>query len=46
VGCFFLEKQKVVLFPKYKKNGWEAAASALTFPPKGIISISMETQLR
>jgi len=29
VGCFFLGKQKVVLFPKYKENGWEAAASAL-----------------
>jgi len=29
VRCFFLGKQKVVLFPKYRKNGWEAAASAL-----------------
>jgi len=29
VGCFFLGKQKVVLFPKYRENGWEAAASAL-----------------
>jgi hypothetical protein len=32
VGCFFLGKQKVVLFPKYRENGWEAAASALTSP--------------
>jgi hypothetical protein len=30
VGCFFLGKQKVVLFPKYRENGWEAAASALS----------------
>jgi hypothetical protein len=26
---FFIEKQKVVLFLKYRKNGWESAASAL-----------------
>jgi hypothetical protein len=30
VGCFFIEKQKVVLFPTYRKNGWESAASALS----------------
>jgi len=29
VGCFFIGKQKIVLFPKYKENGWETAASAL-----------------
>jgi hypothetical protein len=27
VGRFFLGKQKVVLFPKYKENGWEAASA-------------------
>jgi hypothetical protein len=26
---FFIGKQKVILFPKYKENGWESAASAL-----------------
>jgi hypothetical protein len=30
VGCFFIGKQKVILFPKYRENGWETAASALT----------------
>jgi hypothetical protein len=29
VGCFFLGKQKVVLFLKYRLNGWKAAASTL-----------------
>jgi hypothetical protein len=29
VGYFFIGKQKIVLFPKYKKNGCESAASAL-----------------
>jgi hypothetical protein len=29
VGYFFIGKQKVVLFPKYRKNGWKSAASAL-----------------
>jgi hypothetical protein len=29
VKCFFLGKQKVILFPKYRENGWETAASAL-----------------
>jgi hypothetical protein len=29
VGYFFIGKQKVVLFPKYRKNGWESAVSAL-----------------
>jgi hypothetical protein len=29
-GIFFIGKQKVVLFPKYRENGWESAASALT----------------
>jgi len=29
VGYFFIGKQKVVLFPKYRKNSWESAASAL-----------------
>jgi hypothetical protein len=27
--CICTEKQKVVWIPKLKKNGWEAAASAL-----------------
>jgi hypothetical protein len=30
VGCFFTGKQKIVLFPKYRENGWESAASALS----------------
>jgi hypothetical protein len=30
VGYFFIGKQKVVLFPKYRENSWESAASALT----------------
>jgi hypothetical protein len=30
VWYFFIGKQKVVLFPKYRKNGWESAASALS----------------
>jgi hypothetical protein len=30
VGYFIIGKQKVVLFPKYKENGWESAANALT----------------
>jgi hypothetical protein len=30
VWYFFIGKQKVVLFPKYRENGWESAASALT----------------
>jgi hypothetical protein len=29
VGYFFIGKQKVVLFPKYRENSWEFAASAL-----------------
>jgi hypothetical protein len=29
VGYFFIGKQKVVLFPKYRENDWESAASAL-----------------
>jgi hypothetical protein len=29
VGYFFIGKQKVVLFPKYRENGWESAASTL-----------------
>jgi hypothetical protein len=28
-GIFFIGKQKVVLFHKYRENGWESAASAL-----------------
>jgi len=32
VGYFFTEKQKVVLFPKYRENGWESAASAQSTP--------------
>jgi hypothetical protein len=28
VGYFFIGKQKVVLFPKYRENGWESAANA------------------
>jgi hypothetical protein len=27
---FFIGKQKVVLFPKYRENGWESAASTLS----------------
>jgi hypothetical protein len=30
VWCFFIGKQKVVLFPKYRKNGWKTDGSALT----------------
>jgi hypothetical protein len=30
VKCFFIGNQKVVLFPKFRENGWKAAASALT----------------
>jgi len=30
VECFYIGKQKVVLFPKYKENGWMSAASALS----------------
>jgi hypothetical protein len=30
VGYFFIGKQKIVLFPKHRENGWESAASALT----------------
>jgi hypothetical protein len=30
VGYFFIGKQKVVLFPKHRENGWEYAVSALT----------------
>jgi hypothetical protein len=33
VGYFFIGKQKVVLFPKYRENGWESAASALRSVP-------------
>jgi hypothetical protein len=29
VGCFWIGNQKVVLFPTFRKNGWEVAASAL-----------------
>jgi hypothetical protein len=29
VEYFFIGKQKVVLFPKYRENDWESAASAL-----------------
>jgi hypothetical protein len=29
VGYFFIGKQKVVLFPKNRKNGWKTDASAL-----------------
>jgi hypothetical protein len=32
VGYFFIGKQKVVLFHKYRENGWEFAASALKCP--------------
>jgi hypothetical protein len=39
VGCFFLGKQKVVLFPKYRENGWEAAASALSHVGRTITTI-------
>jgi hypothetical protein len=31
VGYFFIGKQKVVLFPKYKENSWESVASALMY---------------
>jgi hypothetical protein len=27
--CFFIRKQKVVLFSKYRENGWESDGSAL-----------------
>jgi hypothetical protein len=29
VECFFIGKQKLVLFPKYRENGWKFAANAL-----------------
>jgi hypothetical protein len=29
VRCFFIGKQKVILFPKYMENGWESTASTL-----------------
>jgi hypothetical protein len=29
VKCFFIGNQKIVLFPKFRKNGWKAIASAL-----------------
>jgi hypothetical protein len=32
VRCFFIGKQKVVLFPKYRENGWEFIGSALKAP--------------
>lgn len=28
MGCFFIGKQKIVLFSKYRKNIWESVASA------------------
>jgi hypothetical protein len=28
VKCFFIGKQKVILFPKFRENGWITAASA------------------
>jgi hypothetical protein len=30
VGYFFIGKQKVVLFPKHRENGWESVVNALT----------------
>jgi hypothetical protein len=33
VRYFFIGKQKVVLFPKHRENGWEFAASALITLP-------------
>jgi hypothetical protein len=36
VGYFFIRKQKIVLFPKYRENGWESAASALRTIRKSI----------
>jgi hypothetical protein len=30
VGYFFIGKQKVILFPKYREIGWKSAASALS----------------
>jgi hypothetical protein len=38
--CSFLGKQKVVLFPKYRENGWEAAASALITALKSSYAVS------
>jgi hypothetical protein len=38
VGCIWIGNQKIVLFPKLRKNGWEAAASALT---GGSLSLSL-----
>jgi hypothetical protein len=32
VGCFFIGKQKVVLFHKYRENGWETDESTLIMP--------------
>jgi len=29
VEYFFIGKQKIVLFPKYRESGWKSAANAL-----------------
>jgi hypothetical protein len=41
---FFIENQKVVLFPKLRKNSWEAVASALSAHKKEsqIIGVNLE----
>jgi hypothetical protein len=40
VRCIFIGKQKVVLFPKYRENGRETAASALR--PKKLVNSKIE----
>jgi hypothetical protein len=27
--CFFIRKQKIILFPKFRKNNWVTATSAV-----------------
>jgi hypothetical protein len=41
VEYFFIGKQKVILFPKYRENGWESAASALTVLLLGWLTIRL-----
>jgi hypothetical protein len=37
--CFFIGKQKVVLFPKFRENDWASDTSALQHPldKKGLL---------
>jgi hypothetical protein len=42
VGCFFIRKQKVVLFPKYRENGWETDESALRGISRALWGVPLE----